>query len=328
MKIGLYNKYRPDSINDLVGQEIPKETIKTAIEDNKVSHAYIFTGPHGVGKTTLARILAKEVNGVEEYNGEDIIEIDAATNGGVDSVRKLTAMSAYKPVDLKYRVIIIDEVHMFSTQAWNALLKTIEEPVPTTKFILVTTEFQKIPDTIVSRCQVVNFEPVDYADMEKLIESISDKEGFEVEPEAKMLVHEWSGGSPRDAIKLLEQAAPSNKGKLTVDRVSKFINIPSALVAQQIVNYTYKGETRAAVVVIEKEFYSGKNARDISQAVLFELSKRYKKALGNREVEEHMSILTDAFSKAYTGYINGFFNSPILLFQAVTTAANKINQPQ
>lgn len=234
----LYRKYRSKSLDEIVGQEHVTTTLRRAIETGRISHAYLFTGPRGVGKTSIARILAHELNGVP-YTGEDsyldIIEIDAASNGGVEEVRDLRDKVYIAPANGKFKVYIIDEVHMMTTSAFNALLKTLEEPPAHTVFILATTEAHKLPATIISRTQRFTFKPIERAKMVAHLKHIAEEEKIDVADEALELLAEHSEGSFRDAIQMLDQAGSSCEH---VDKaaVEALLGIPSSSITDNIIN--------------------------------------------------------------------------------------------
>jgi DNA polymerase-3 subunit gamma/tau len=205
----LYRKYRSRSLSEIVGQDHITTTLQNALKSGKIAHAYLLTGPRGVGKTSIARILAHEINELT-YSEEphfDIIEIDAASNNGVEDVRELRDKIMSAPASTKYKVFIIDEVHMLSKAAFNALLKTLEEPPAHVVFILATTEAHKLPETIISRTQRYSFRP---ASPEKLIEnlrSIANAEKIKIDDDALYTIAEHSEGSFRDSVSLLDQAS-------------------------------------------------------------------------------------------------------------------------
>lgn len=231
----LYRKYRPKVFSDVVGQSHITSTLSNEVETGKLSHAYLFTGSRGTGKTTCAKILAKAVNCLHPVNGNpccecevcrgietgailDVVEIDAASNNGVDNIRDIRDESAFAPANCKYRVYIIDEVHMLSIGAFNALLKTLEEPPAHVKFILATTEVHKIPATILSRCQRFDFKRVDSESMVSRMQFIADEEGFTLDEEAAFLIAKIADGGMRDALSLLDQCVSREK-HITADTV-------------------------------------------------------------------------------------------------------------
>src|SRR5882757_2916171 len=210
----LYRKYRSKKLSELVGQEHITKTLEQAIKSGRISHAYLFTGPRGVGKTSTARILAHAINGLPYGDGEthlDIIEIDAASNNSVEDIRDLREKVYVAPSSGKYKVYIIDEVHMLSKAAFNAILKTLEEPPAHAVFILATTEAHKLPQTIVSRTQRFTFRPIEPAKAVKHLRSIAKAEHIDVDDEALQLVASHGDGSFRDSISLLDQARSSSE---------------------------------------------------------------------------------------------------------------------
>ena len=227
-------KYRPQNFDDLIGQDVVVETITNSIKANKVPNAYLFTGIRGVGKTTIARIVAKALNcsnGIENKckvkcdncdaitnsNHIDVLEMDAASRTGVDDVRELIEFSRYGPTSSKYKIFIIDEVHMLSKQAFNALLKTLEEPPEYLKFIFATTEIKKIPITVISRCQRFDLSRIRSSELFNYIKKIKDKEGGKITDEALKLIVKISEGSVRDALSLLDRALLTLNPKTELD---------------------------------------------------------------------------------------------------------------
>jgi len=236
-------KYRPRLFKEVVGQEVPVKVLRGAVKGNRLSHAYLFAGPRGVGKTTLARILAKAVNCPNAKEGEpcgecevckeidrgsfpDLIEMDAASNRGIDDVRALREAVQYRPIKGKKKVYIIDEAHMLTKEAFNALLKTLEEPPPDTLFILCTTEYDKIPPTILSRCQRLLFSRLKEEEVVNYLKEICKKEGLECEEEALRILAQASEGCLRDAASLLDQSATYGEGKVRAKEVRELLGIP------------------------------------------------------------------------------------------------------
>lgn len=233
----LYRSYRSRSFDEVVGQDHITSTLKTAIKSGRISHAYLFTGPRGVGKTSVARILAHEVNNLA-YDGEnvhlDIIEIDAASNRRIDEIRDLREKVNITPSSAKYKVYIIDEVHMLTREAFNALLKTLEEPPAHCIFILATTESHKLPETIISRTQRFNFKPINNIAAVNHLNYIATKEKIKVDTEALELIADYSEGSFRDSISTLEQLSSVTKN-ITADEVRKQLGLPSTEVVSMII---------------------------------------------------------------------------------------------
>ena len=228
MYLALYRKYRPRTFDDVISQEPITTTLKNQIKNGSAGHAYLFTGSRGTGKTTCAKILSMAVNCLNPKDGNpclecerckeildgsatDIVEMDAASNNGVDDVSQLRDDVLYTPVSCKYRVYIIDEAHMLSQQAFNALLKTLEEPPPHVKFILATTELQKVPATIVSRCQRFEFHRIDPADSAKRLFFAAESEGITLDEDAAALISHLSDGGMRDALSILDRCASADK---------------------------------------------------------------------------------------------------------------------
>ena len=232
----LYRKYRPKSFNDITGQEVIIQTLKNSIMNNMINHAYLFTGPRGTGKTSIAKILAKTVNcdhldGVQtcdkcvnctQYDNKqsiDVIEIDAATNNGIDEIRELRNKASLVPSTGKYKVYIVDEVHMLTQVAWNGLLKTLEEPPKHVIFVLATTEPYKIPATILSRCQRFDFKKIPCNKIVERLKYITEQENIEIDDQALYEIGKLSDGGMRDAISMLDQVIAYSNNKITVNDV-------------------------------------------------------------------------------------------------------------
>lgn len=236
----LYRKYRSQTFSQLVGQEVVAKTLKQAVEQEKISHAYLFSGPRGTGKTSVAKIFAKAMNCPNQVDGEpcnncyicqavtegsleDVIEMDAASNNGVDEIREIRDKSTYAPSLARYKVYIIDEVHMLSTGAFNALLKTLEEPTQNVVFILATTELHKIPATILSRVQRFEFKSIRTQDIKEHIQTILQKENISSEPEAVEIIARRAEGGMRDALSILDQALSLTQGNELTTAISEEI---------------------------------------------------------------------------------------------------------
>ena len=238
MAQALYRKNRPKSLDDVIGQEHIITTLKNAIKTGKISHAYLFTGPRGVGKTSVARILAHEVN-KSPYNEEsthiDIIEIDAASNRRIDEIRDLRDKVHIAPTSSKYKVYIVDEVHMLTKEAFNALLKTLEEPPAHVIFILATTEAHKLPETIISRTQRFNFKPIEIQLAIERLRQMAKAEKIEIDDKALALIAEHGDGSFRDSISLLDQASSSDKN-VNIKDIERMLGIAPADALQKLVD--------------------------------------------------------------------------------------------
>ena len=236
----LYRKYRSQTFSQLVGQEVVAKTLKQAVEKEKISHAYLFSGPRGTGKTSVAKIFAKAMNCPNQVDGEpcnncyicqavtegsleDVIEMDAASNNGVDEIREIRDKSTYAPSLARYKVYIIDEVHMLSTGAFNALLKTLEEPTQNVVFILATTELHKIPATILSRVQRFEFKSIRTQDITAHIHHILEKENISSEPDAVEIIARRAEGGMRDALSILDQALSLTQGNALTTAISEEI---------------------------------------------------------------------------------------------------------
>ncbi|NMB17919.1 MAG: DNA polymerase III subunit gamma/tau, partial [Erysipelothrix sp.] len=231
----LYRKYRPTQFEDVIGQETIVKSLENSIIKNKISHAYLFTGPRGTGKTTMAKLMAKSINCTDEGkvicgqcesckqadagSHPDIVEIDAASNNGVEEIRTLIERVKFTPIIGDYKVYIIDEVHMLSQGAFNALLKTLEEPPSHVVFILATTEIHKVLPTIISRCQRYDFSRIDSDLISKRLDQIVESENREIEKGASSVIASLSGGGMRNALTILEQALILNDDLITKDAI-------------------------------------------------------------------------------------------------------------
>ena len=272
----LYRKYRPQGFESVVGQNTIVRTLKNSIINNSFSHAYIFFGPRGVGKTTASKIFARAINCLEPVNGDacgkckncihsferecvDIIEIDAASNNGVDEIRELKNKISLVPAELKYKVYIIDEVHMLSLGAFNALLKTLEEPPEHAIFILATTDPQKVPETIISRCQCFSFKRISEEMIVKRLREVCEMEGIEVDDNVLLEIAISSDGGMRDALGALDKLTAYTKSKITVDDFAELNGVITSKMLEELCNCIFNGDISQVLSLISKYNNDGKN---------------------------------------------------------------------
>jgi DNA polymerase-3 subunit gamma/tau len=231
-ELSLYRKYRPQEFDEVLGQEHIVRALKSAIKEEKISHAYLFSGGRGTGKTSVARIFAKAIG----TSNNDLYEMDAASNRGIDEVRALKEAVLTLPFESKYKVYIVDETHMMTKEAFNALLKTLEEPPSHVIFILATTEPDRLPETILSRCQHFMFKKPNHAILRQMVEKVAKKEGFEIEKEALDLVVVLGDGSFRDAHGVLQKAISlAKKNKITEEDVVSISGAPKKSLVQDFI---------------------------------------------------------------------------------------------
>ena len=272
----LYRKYRPQTFDDVIGQLAVTQTLKTQLVTDKMSHAYLFTGSRGTGKTSCAKILAKAVNCLNPENGNpcnrcsacrsiddgscmDVLEIDAASNNGVDNVRDLRDDAIYTPSQVKKRVYIIDEVHMLSISAFNALLKIIEEPPAHLLFILATTELHKVPATILSRCQRFSFRRISQEDIAARLQYVAYQENIDMDESAARVLSRLADGGMRDGLSLLDQVASATAGELTAERVYACLGIAGEQRSAEMMSYIANHDTTKALALFSKLYTEGKD---------------------------------------------------------------------
>ena len=271
MKKALYRKYRPVSLDQVVGQEAVVDSLKTAIKKQNISHAYLFTGPRGCGKTSVARIFAHEINHFPyklEDNYTDIIEIVAASNTGVDNIRELREKAVIAPTEGQYKIYIIDEVHMLSKSAFNALLKILEEPPAHVVFILATTDPDKVPVTITSRAQNFMFKLSAPEIMLKHLKAIAKKEKIAITDDALAIIVHRGGGSFRDSISLLDQISNLSNTKITKDQVEKALGLPHDQILQNILAAYPSADVVKITTVIKDALNSGIKAETIASELI------------------------------------------------------------
>ena len=288
----LYRKFRPLNFSEMVGQEHIVRTLKNQIIANRVGHAYLFNGSRGTGKTSAAKILARAINCLNPKDGEpcneceickgalsgsltDIVEMDAASNNSVEDIRSIREKVNFLPTKAKYRVSIIDEVHMLSTGAFNALLKTLEEPPEHVKFILATTEPQKLPATILSRCQRFDFKKIPNEDIIKRLELICKESDIDITEEALNIIAVLSEGAMRDALSILERCIQDGKNKIDEDKIKDLVGIPKMVFVHDIVDAVINCNVDNALITINKVLEDGKDLSNL----LLEMIKYVKDIL-------------------------------------------------
>ena len=288
----LYRKFRPLTFSEIVGQEHITRTLKNQIIANRVGHAYLFNGGRGTGKTSAAKILARAINCLNPKDGEpcneceickgaingsltDIVEMDAASNNSVEDIRSIREEVNFLPTKAKYRVYIIDEVHMLSTGAFNALLKTLEEPPEHVKFILATTEPQKLPATILSRCQRFDFKRISNDNIIKRLKIVCKESDIEITDEALNTIAVLSEGAMRDALSILERCIQDGENKIDEDKIKDLVGIPKITYINNIVESIFKYDINQALESTEVVLEEGKDITNL----LFEMIKYVKDIL-------------------------------------------------
>jgi DNA polymerase III subunit gamma/tau len=307
MSLTLYRKYRPQNFAEVIGQEHVKKTLANEIKSGRISHAYLFYGPRGTGKTTMGRIFAKALNcinrkanqfepcgicqsclEIKENRNLDLMEIDAASNRGINEIRELRENVRFAPTRGKYKVFIIDECHQITTDAFNALLKTLEEPPAHAIFILVTTEVHKVPNTIVSRCQKFSFAKVEINEILHKLERIIEAEGVSVEPEVLKNIARLSQGYVRDAESLLAQILSLGDKNVTLEEASLIIPYQEFEKVNELINFLLKKDAANAIKIINQIVEEGVDLKQFNLNLIEALRKMLLGKINNdaKETEE------------------------------------------
>ena len=310
----LYRTHRPQKLTDVHGQEHVTKTLSNALKSGKISHAYLFTGPRGVGKTSVARILAHEINKLpydDEKQHIDIIEIDAASNRRIDEIRDLRDKARLSPLEAPYKVYIIDEVHMLTREAFNALLKTLEEPPDHVIFILATTESHKLPETIISRTQRYSFKPIETTDAVSHLKTIAKQEKITVADDALALIAEHGNGSFRDSISLLDQMS-NTSDSISLETVRQHLGVPPDEVITQLVSSLRTNNAKGILEILHDAQASGYQAPIIANYLSTQL--RDELLTGNLPRETSLTLLRGLLAVA--GAANPYQELELVLLEA------------
>lgn len=297
--IALYRKYRPITFSEIVGQENVTKVLKNQIKSNKISHAYIFSGSRGTGKTSAAKVFSRSINCLNIIDGEpcnecsvcksilegnmtDVIEMDAASNNSVENIRQIRQEVVYATIDVKYRVYIIDEVHMLTTSAFNALLKTLEEPPKNVVFILATTEQHKIPVTILSRCLKFDFNRVSDKDIITRLEYVLKEEKIEYEQEALEYIAKLADGALRDALSILDRCLSESKEILKYEKIVEIVGAIDKNLIKELTNNIYEFKSNDAIKIIDGVIQKGKDLRQL----VIQITEEFLEILTNENSDE------------------------------------------
>ena len=317
----LYRKYRPTNFENVVGQETIVKTLKNEIINNKLSHAYLFTGPRGTGKTSIAKIFAKTINCLDHKNGvpcekcvictqinnkqfTDIIEIDAASNNGVDEIREIRNKVSLVPGEGKYKVYIIDEVHMLTTGAFNALLKTLEEPPAHIIFILATTEPHKIPETILSRCQRFDFKRIADTSIVERLKCICNEEKITISDEALYEIAQISNGGMRDSISLLDQVNAYKNSDITVEDVHQVNGSLSKNELDKFISYIFDKDIENILKALDEYDSSGKNIIKVVEEITKKLKDDLYDSITSNNSKYSVTDITEILDSINNNLIN------------------------
>ncbi len=325
MNVALYRKYRPENWDSVLGQEHIVSVLKEAAKQKKISHAYLFAGSRGIGKTSVARILAREAG----VTRNDIYEMDAASNRGIDDVRALREAVNVLPLESPYKVYIIDEAHMLTKEAFNALLKTLEEPPKHVIFILATTEIEKLPETIVSRCQVFIFKKPSQVILKKTILAAAEKEGLKIDESSADLIAMLGDGSFRDAYGVLQKVAGiSSDKKLSREEVEKILGVPAgdlisdfvSAVSEKDAGKGLKAVARAAEQNTDMKIYARLVLRALRAVLLLRFAPEMEKDLSAGFSEKELSFLkslaADKKSAVNSAVLSEFLDAPQNVFRS------------
>jgi len=336
--IVLARKYRPKTFKEVIGQETPITILESFISNNSIPHALIFCGSRGIGKTSMARIFAKAINSNEISedsdiasdidNGKclDVIEIDAASNNGVDQIREVIEISNYSPIKCSHKVFIIDEVHMLSKAAFNALLKTLEEPNKNTVFILATTEVEKIPLTISSRCQVINFKSLNAEKLNNLIETVCNNEKIIIDNDSINLISQEANGSARDSLSILELLSNSLDSEISFSEAIKKLGIAPKNKVIEITKEILDSNTKKALEIISEIRKSGLDSKKFINQILYFIRNIIYSKLNVDTEDSSVEILNDKVLAEFENYnlheIENIFDNLINSYEKIYKSSN------